>query len=216
MEMIISITKPDAIGPRKDDDIKVPVDKEGVLTFRGSQLTWREAPPCPVANKLASMTIKELKAALVARGVDPAGCVERPDFEARLLRAGGVLEEPQEPVAAVEPTAVEEAPSEVQAAKAVEGGEKSDAAPSLEQATPAAESQPAAAEAEPEAAEENCFTLEQLTDKRVWETLNIQATERETYLSNKAFAELFGMPKADFAKMPKWKKDNAKKKHGLF
>ena len=32
----------------------------------------------------------------------------------------------------------------------------------------------------------------------------------------KVFEELFGVPKADFAKMPKWKKDNAKKKHGLF
>jgi len=66
------------------------------------------------------------------------------------------------------------------------------------------------------AAEEGCYSLEQLTDKRVWEKLDLKPTERETYLPESVFAELFGVSKADFAKQPKWKKDNAKKKHGLF
>jgi len=68
----------------------------------------------------------------------------------------------------------------------------------------------------PETVEEGCFSLEQLTDKRVWEKLDIKPTERETYLPEATFMRLFGVSKADFAKMPKWKKDNAKKKHDLF
>lgn len=60
------------------------------------------------------------------------------------------------------------------------------------------------------------YTLEQLTDKRVVEKLDIKAVERETYLSDTEFGQLFGMSKTDFAKLPLWKRDGAKKKHGLF
>jgi len=60
------------------------------------------------------------------------------------------------------------------------------------------------------------YSLEQLTDKRTWEKLDITATERETYLPEPVFIGLFGMSKADFAALPKWKKDTVKKKHDLF
>merc|ERR1712003_550642 len=60
------------------------------------------------------------------------------------------------------------------------------------------------------------YTLEQLTDKRLWEKLDVVPTERETYLCDEEFEKVFGKSKADFAKLPKWKKDGEKKKHGLF
>ena len=52
------------------------------------------------------------------------------------------------------------------------------------------------------------YTLEELTDSRVWQKLGVCATERETYLGEEAFQELFGTSKDAFAKLPKWKKDN--------
>eukprot|EP00435_Cladocopium_sp_Y103_P068022 s562_g30.t3 len=51
-----------------------------------------------------------------------------------------------------------------------------------------------------------CYSLEQLTDKRTWEKLDVVSTERETYLPDGVFQQLFGMPKADFAKLPKLEK----------
>merc|ERR1712061_20139 len=59
-------------------------------------------------------------------------------------------------------------------------------------------------------------SLAQLTDAAVWRDLGIPATERETFLPESKFQELFGVSKADFAKLPKWKRDGQKKKHGLF
>lgn len=58
--------------------------------------------------------------------------------------------------------------------------------------------------------------MEQLTDKRVWEKLDIEASERQRYLPEAVFTQLFGMSKAEFGRLPKWKKDNLKKTHNLF
>eukprot|EP00438_Fugacium_kawagutii_P026195 Skav206690 [mRNA] locus=scaffold1764:102581:108228:+ [translate_table: standard] len=40
------------------------------------------------------------------------------------------------------------------------------------------------------------FHASQLTDKRTWEKLDVVSTERETYLPDTVFQQLFGMPKA--------------------
>jgi outer membrane biosynthesis protein TonB len=44
----------------------------------------------------------------------------------------------------------------------------------------------------------------------------VNAGERETYLSDAEFADLFKMDKAAFAALPKWKRDGKKKPLGLF
>ena len=49
-----------------------------------------------------------------------------------------------------------------------------------------------------------------------WRALGVDADKREQFLSNAAFRDLFGMRKAAFAKLPKWKRDQAKKAHRLF
>jgi len=75
----------------------------------------------------------------------------------------------------------------------------------------------AAADASPKsAAAVGCLTLEELKDRTVWQAKCVEATKREEYLSDDAFQTLFGVSKADFAKLPKWKRDSEKKLHGLF
>lgn len=217
MEIVISITKQDAIGPRKDSDVKIPVCEDGALTFKGTRCAWAEAAPCPQKAKMATMTLRELKAALIAIGVDPVGCLERADFESKLIKFGL----PPEPKAEAKTAGY----SSVEAA----GADPTPAAPTPDAtpataAVPAAEAAPAASAPVPEAAPASApaahegvtYSLEELKDKRVWEKLDVVAGERETYLAADVFKELFGVTKADFAKQPKWKKDNAKKKHGLF
>ena len=49
-----------------------------------------------------------------------------------------------------------------------------------------------------------------------WRALGVDADKREQFLSNAAFRDLFRMRKAAFAKLPKWKRDQAKKAHRLF
>merc|ERR1712083_296898 len=77
-----------------------------------------------------------------------------------------------------------------------------------------------AEEAEAAAAEEipeGCYSLAQLQDAAVWrDQLGVTADQRETYLPDRIFKDLFGTTKEEFAKLPKWKKDGAKKKHKLF
>lgn len=63
---------------------------------------------------------------------------------------------------------------------------------------------------------EGCYSLADLTDADVWKTKNIEAGSRETYLSDASFLTVFGMSKSEFAAQPKWKRDKAKKEHGLF
>jgi hypothetical protein len=60
------------------------------------------------------------------------------------------------------------------------------------------------------------FTLEQLQAEGSHETLNIDAHKKEEFLSVADFATVFGMDKAAFAALPKWKRQAAKKKNGLF
>jgi len=61
-----------------------------------------------------------------------------------------------------------------------------------------------------------CYSLEDLRDVNVWKDAGIDADTREQYLSDEAFAAVFGCSKDEFAKMPKWKRDAQKKSHKLF
>lgn len=63
---------------------------------------------------------------------------------------------------------------------------------------------------------EGCFSLEDLQNPDVWKVRGVDASCREQYLSDAAFEAVFGVSKADFEKLPKWKKDNQKKQHKLF
>jgi len=87
--------------------------------------------------------------------------------------------------------------------------EKVEAKPIFEQKVP--EQAPTAAPAEI-----GELTLAELQDASIWRGKDIIATERERYLPDAVFASLFGMDKEAFAKLPKWKRDNKKKEHGLF
>jgi len=60
------------------------------------------------------------------------------------------------------------------------------------------------------------FGLEDLQDKKTWLKLGVEPAERETYLSPEDFQEVFKMDKESFAKLPKWKRDNLKKRALLF
>jgi len=60
------------------------------------------------------------------------------------------------------------------------------------------------------------FGLEDLQDKKTWIKLGVEPAERETYLSPEDFQEVFKMDKESFAKLPKWKRDNLKKRALLF
>lgn len=74
---------------------------------------------------------------------------------------------------------------------------------------------PAAAKTEPEAPSE-FLSLEELQNADVWKAKGIDAGKREMFLPDSDFATLFGMGKSDFEALPKWKRDKAKKDHGLF
>ncbi len=58
--------------------------------------------------------------------------------------------------------------------------------------------------------------LEQLTKAPFYEAEGFEKGSREAYLSAADFQAALGMSKPDFYKMPKWKRDAAKKKVGLF
>ncbi|KAM4028587.1 villin-1-like isoform 2-T2 [Anomaloglossus baeobatrachus] len=44
----------------------------------------------------------------------------------------------------------------------------------------------------------------------------VDPSKKEMYLSDADFANIFGMPKAQFYQLPKWKQQNIKKQYGLF
>lgn len=239
-EIIIEITKEAVGGPRRDRDIKMPVSEDlTTLTFRKTECKWSLPLPDKDAQKMASMSIKELKLAAQTAGINADGCIEREDFEKLIRRASlsgtNALAPPvqKESPKKTPPVAKDQAPvAPAQSAKAVEPPSAAPVAASPETpvASPPAAEAPAAAPMPTVAPEESappvvpgaaatagCYTLEELTDKRTWEKLpDVVATERETYLLDDVFNELFGMPKAEFAKLPKWKRDTTKKKHNLF
>ena len=61
---------------------------------------------------------------------------------------------------------------------------------------------------------EATFTLEQLVSGDT--ANNVDPTNKELYLSDAEFADVFKMDKAAWEKQPKWKRVQAKKKNGLF
>eukprot|EP00929_Paragymnodinium_shiwhaense_P062404 TRINITY_DN3115_c0_g1_i1.p1 TRINITY_DN3115_c0_g1~~TRINITY_DN3115_c0_g1_i1.p1 ORF type:complete len:559 (+),score=147.34 TRINITY_DN3115_c0_g1_i1:64-1740(+) len=87
-------------------------------------------------------------------------------------------------------------------------------------AAAAAAAAPVAAEAAPVATATpggDCvLTLEELKNGDVWKARGVDPSRREEYLADDVFADLFKMSKADFAKLPKWKRDQAKKPLGLY
>jgi len=74
----------------------------------------------------------------------------------------------------------------------------------------------APAAAIPAAVPDGCFSLEDMMNPEVWKANGVDASMREQYLSDDAFAAVFGQSKAEFEKLPKWKRDKQKKDHGLF
>ena len=44
----------------------------------------------------------------------------------------------------------------------------------------------------------------------------VDPARKEQYLSTEAFEAEFGMPRAEFDKLPQWKRNAAKKKAGIF
>lgn len=218
-DVVVTITKEDPLGgPKCDRDIELSVDDD-VLTFKGAKCQWTSPPPDEFLEAMAALSLKELKAKAIGFGLDPTGCIEREEF-LELLRRGrdaGVL---KEAVAAPSPTSPASAASgsvsKPEASVPTESPSPSPVASSGKAAEAASTTSAAAEGTDLQEIPEGCYSLEQLTDKRTWEKLDVVSTERETYLPDGIFQQLFGMSKADFAKMPKWKKENAKKKHGLF
>jgi hypothetical protein len=60
------------------------------------------------------------------------------------------------------------------------------------------------------------FPLEQLKKSYAKKIGAIDTAKRELYLSDQEFHSYFKMSKADFSKLPQWKRDNEKKKLDLF
>ena len=95
------------------------------------------------------------------------------------------------------------------------------AAPSTPAAKPAAASAatPSAAAAAPAtpvaaaAITPGSFTLEQL---KAPGTAGVDPARKEEYLDDATFTTVFGVDRVKFAALPKWKRDDAKKKAGLF
>jgi hypothetical protein len=245
--LIITITKDCAMGgPKYDREVKLTLEEDGSLRLKDAlyqkvQLQWSKPPPDKLAEKLRQMSVKDIKTALDSVKIDPSGCIEREDYERvyRLAHQTGKLkmeEEaapasptspasplPAEPAAKATPAAASPAPATAAPAPSASTPVPASApAPAPAESAPAASAPaPAPAESAPTAQDSGAsgsfYTLEQLTDKHIWEKLaDVIASERETFLADDVFAQLFGMSKADFSKLPKWKKDNFKKKHNLF
>jgi hypothetical protein len=81
-------------------------------------------------------------------------------------------------------------------------------------ASPSVPAPETAAPAKPAVGE--VLTLAQLQDKDVWQAKGVNAAERELHLSDEEFQTVFKTSKAEFAKLPKWKREKLKKDHDLF
>lgn len=68
---------------------------------------------------------------------------------------------------------------------------------------------------EPVASASGSYSLEQLQSPAPYPA-GINTSQRETYLDDTTFEQVFGMSKADFTALAKWKQSNLKKKHKLF
>ncbi|XP_077347361.1 villin-1-like [Lithobates pipiens] len=73
------------------------------------------------------------------------------------------------------------------------------------------------AEAFPQSNGNNVFNKELLINKNTEDLPDgVDPTKKEMYLTDSDFVNIFGMPKAQFCQLPKWKQQNIKKQHGLF
>jgi hypothetical protein len=59
------------------------------------------------------------------------------------------------------------------------------------------------------------YTMKELTAPRAFWPDDVDLKSRQQYLSDEDFQASFEVSKEDFAKLPKWKQDNLKKKFGL-
>jgi gelsolin len=60
------------------------------------------------------------------------------------------------------------------------------------------------------------LTLAELQDSSTWQNKLVDPAHREMHLSDEDFLSIFKMTKAEFEKLPKWKKDTLKKEQKLF
>eukprot|EP00746_Dinoflagellata_sp_MGD_P002675 gnl/MRDRNA2_/MRDRNA2_105239_c0_seq1.p1 gnl/MRDRNA2_/MRDRNA2_105239_c0~~gnl/MRDRNA2_/MRDRNA2_105239_c0_seq1.p1 ORF type:complete len:285 (+),score=92.82 gnl/MRDRNA2_/MRDRNA2_105239_c0_seq1:73-927(+) len=209
----VKITKPDVIGPQKGDERFLPVTSEGALLFESCPVVWKSEPPVDEAKLAEEAKAREEEIKKKAEADVAAKNDEIEELRRQLAAAKAAAAAPT-PAAAPAPTPAP-APAPAKASGGYGGGAKA-AAPA---APPPAEAPAPAAASAPAVAEESggpSHSLEELQDKKVCEKLGLNMAERETYLPDSKFQELFGMDKAAFAKLAKWKKDAAKKKHDLF
>lgn len=59
-------------------------------------------------------------------------------------------------------------------------------------------------------------SVEDLQDRDVWKSLGVDAASREQYLSDDQFESVFGMGKAAFARLPKWRRNQKKSEVSFF
>ena len=69
---------------------------------------------------------------------------------------------------------------------------------------------------EPTFLKDQIVSYEHLKDKDFCAENKINPAEKESYLSEVEFKDVFGMSKEEFKAMPKWKREGAKKKAELF
>lgn len=210
----VTVTKPDVIGPQKGDERFIPLSSAGALMFENCPCVWKSDPPVDEAALAAEAKAREEE------------LKKKADQE--ISAKDNEIEELRRQLAAAKAASAAPAPAPAPAPAKASGGYGGAAAPAAPAPapaaapapTPAAPEKPApAADTAPAPAEESgegFYSLETLQDKKECEKLGIKMQERETYLADSKFQELFGMSKADFAKLAKWKKDQQKKKHELF
>jgi len=220
-ELEVTVTIPDATGPRKDREFKIPVGEDGSMTFMKTQCVWDKPPVDEAAETLAALSAKELQAIAAAAGLDTAGCASREDLDLLVERARkngvDVMKPFTKAKSAPEPAPAKSTPAEP-SKPASEVAAPAKQAPVAEAAPKGGYTPTPAPVAETPADDGGVYyTLEQLTEPHLYQKLDgIKSMERETYLADDVFQSVFGVGKAEFAKYPKWKKDNIKKQKGLF
>jgi len=60
------------------------------------------------------------------------------------------------------------------------------------------------------------YTLEELTNPRIWRNLDVDPLGREMLLPDSRFQDLFGFDKDGFQHLPQWRKERLKKTVGFF
>jgi len=64
--------------------------------------------------------------------------------------------------------------------------------------------------------EKGFWTLIELQDRAKCIQMGVLGGQKEQYLADADFQAVFGMPKQEFGKLPQWRQNKEKEKHGLF